>query len=107
MVDKERVTLAVRSPKLFTLSVLYDANTELFGGSIDKQGTSEYQAALRKAIDYWNELAEIIPDWKKVKDGHMLATQLRQEKINAHSVVIRALGALGKLLFEERPSDWK
>lgn len=107
MVDKERIALPVRSPKLITLSILYDANEELFGHEVPDSGTEEYKKVLDIAISFWNELSKVIPDWKKVKDGQMQATQLRQEKINSHSVVIRALGGLGGILLKDYPNDWK
>ena len=31
MIDKEKITIPLRSSKLFTLSTLYDANKELVG----------------------------------------------------------------------------
>ncbi len=33
--------------------------------------------------------------------------ELRQEKICAHSVVLRSIGAVGHQLMVERPHDWK
>ena len=38
MVDKEKVTIPLRSPHLFTISALYEANEELLGKDIAKQG---------------------------------------------------------------------
>ena len=35
------------------------------------------------------------------------ASELRQEKINTHAVVMRALGGVGKVLLTQHPSDWK
>ena len=107
MVDKESITIPVRSPKLFTLSTLYDAHREMFGSSIEKKDSHEYQRAVQKAIDYWNEIVMVIPDWKRVKSGEMQATQLRQEKISAHAVVVRALGGLARSLMERCPDTWR
>ena len=107
MVDKESITIPIRSPKLFTLSTLYDAHREMFGSSLDKKDSPEYKKAVQQAVDYWNELADIIPDWKKVKRGELQATQLRQEKLIAHAVVVRALGGLAKSLMEQRPDTWR
>ena len=41
MVDKEKITIPIRSPKLFTLATLYDANEELLGDKIESRGTKE------------------------------------------------------------------
>jgi DNA sulfur modification protein DndB len=107
MIDKERITIPMRSPKLFTLSALYDANEELLGDKIDKKGTSGYEEKLATASEFWAEITTAILDWQKVKDGELKAPQLRQEKINTHAVVTRAIGGLGKALLEAHPTDWK
>lgn len=107
MIDKEKLTVPLRSEKLFTLSTLYDANEELVGSKLDKAESSEYKQKLQKAVTYWNALSQVIPDWAKVKDGEIKAPQLRQEKINTHGVVLRALGQLGGILMETYPNNWR
>lgn len=106
MVDKEKITIPLRSPKLFTLSTLYDANEELVGDKIDKRGTKAYEAKCEIATEYWTRLADVIPDWNRVTNGEIKAAELRQEKINTHAVVVRALGGAGRVLIEEYPKDW-
>lgn len=107
MVDKEKLTIPIRSPKLVTLSTLYDANEELIGGELEKVGTPGYRRHLDHAVAYWNAMSHVIPDWVKVKDGAMEAPMLRQEKINTHGVVLRALGGLGHALMERHPDNWE
>jgi DNA sulfur modification protein DndB len=107
MIDKEKLSIPLRSPKLFTLSTLYDANLELLGKKIEKQGSKEYKQKLDTAVEYWNVIANVIPDWKKAKNGDVKPAALRQEKINTHAVVLRALGGLGKTLIEAYPQGWK
>jgi DNA sulfur modification protein DndB len=107
MIDKEKMSLPLRSPKLFTLSALYDANRELLGPAIDKPGTSAFKDKLATATEYWKEVAKVIHDWQLVKDGTIRAQELRQEKINTHTVVLRALGGVGKALLEYCPKDWR
>ncbi|MEL7167748.1 MAG: DNA sulfur modification protein DndB [Bacteroidota bacterium] len=107
MVDKERLTIPVRSPKLFTLSVLYDATKELLGSKVGKKGSKDFNAKLQTAIEYWNRVAESMPDWLQVKADKLDAKALRQEKISTHAVVMRALGGLGNTLLEDHPDDWR
>src|ERR671919_340628 len=104
-VDKEKVTIPLRSPKLFTIAALYEANEELLG-KIDKKGSSGYEEALRTAVEYWTELSKVIDDWQKVKSGELSASELRQEKINTHAVVLRALGGVGRILLAKYPELW-
>lgn len=107
LIEMEKTAISLRSPMLLTLSSLYDANTELLGSSVGKPDSEEYQRKLQAAIDYWAEVSIVIPDWQQVKSGELEAPQLRQEKINTHAVVLRALGAVGKVLFEQNPVDWR
>jgi DNA sulfur modification protein DndB len=106
MVDKEKVTIPMRSPKLFTISTLYDANEELVGKKIEKKGSKTYQERLNTAVKYWTALSRVIADWQKVKDGDLKAAELRQEKINTHAVVMRALGGVGRAVLEQYPDSW-
>src|ERR671925_2206466 len=46
MVDKEKVTIPLRSPKLFTIAALYEAHEELLG-KIDRKGTRAYAESLK------------------------------------------------------------
>jgi DNA sulfur modification protein DndB len=107
MIDKEKLTIPIRSEKLFTLSTLYDANEELIGAKLEKPGTKEYKDKLEQAVSYWNAVSKVILDWQRVKDGTIRAPMLRQEKINTHGVVLRALGGLGRALIETFPADWE
>src|SRR6266513_342895 len=107
MVDKEKVTIPRRSPKLFTISALYEANEELLGKKIAEQGSPVYAEILKRAVEYWTELSKIMGDWQKVKNGELSASELRQEKINTHAVVLRALGGVGRTLLEKYPNDWQ
>ncbi|MCI0605909.1 DNA sulfur modification protein DndB, partial [bacterium] len=70
-------------------------------------GTKEYRDKVELATQYWNTVATMISDWGKVKNDELKAAELRQEKINAHAVVLRALGGLGKSLIESYPKEWK
>jgi len=107
MVDREKITIPLRSPKLFTLSTLYDANEELVGSKVEARGAKDYEAKLALAVQYWSALANVMKDWKKVKEGQLMAAELRQEKINTHAVVMRALGGAGRALIDEYPKDWQ
>jgi len=107
MIDKEKISIPIRSPKLFTLATLYDANEELLGSKVEKQGSRAYAEKLKVAVEYWTELAKVIGDWRKVKDGDLKAPELRQEKINTHAVIMRALGGVGRILQDAHPDGWK
>lgn len=106
MVDKDAISLPVRSAKLFTLSSIFDATRELTG-DLDNEDGAPFNEAVAQAIDYWTAVSKMIPLWGKVKSGEMKSVDLRQEFICAHSVVLRALGSVGADLFRNHPSEWK
>jgi DNA sulfur modification protein DndB len=103
MVDKDAVSLPVRSEKLFTLAALYDAMDELLPEG-DREELSQ-PAQVEKAIAYWSAVSRYMPDWLKVKNGHLRSVDLRQERISSHTIVLRALGGVGAELM--RMSDWR
>src|SRR5919106_653118 len=106
-VDKEKITIPLRSPKLFTISALYEANEELLGKKVPKKESAAYAEAVKTMVEYWTELSKIIGDWQRVKNGDLSAVDLRQEKINTHAVVLRALGGVGRTLLAKYPEDWQ
>lgn len=107
MVDRERTSVPLRSPKLMTLSALYDANGELLAGTdVASPGSAEFKAQVKIATDYWIEVAKVISEWQRAKDGLIQPQALRQEKINTHGVVLRALGGVGATLRQYHPDDW-
>jgi DNA sulfur modification protein DndB len=94
LVEKDATSLGVRSSKLFGLSALYDANEELLKGRSLVE-PSDCQEAERTAIEFWTQTAAVMSDWTAVRSGKAKAWQVRAEKLSAHGVVLRALGAVG------------
>ena len=108
MVDKDAVSIGVRSPKLLTLSALYDATQELFRTNSTLPDDEISVASLAQiGREFWEAVSDAMPDWRKVKAEHMRAVELRQESIASHAVVLRAIGAAGGELMKARPDDWK
>ena len=105
-VDMERVSIPIRSNKLFALSTLYDANKELLGDKIETPGSVPYAKTCDDAVQYWNVLTKIMTDWKKVADGVVAAAEVRQQKISTHATVLRALGGVGRVLKQHHPDNW-
>lgn len=100
LTDKDSVSLKSKSPKLFTLAALYDANRELLKGR--EEGKVAENVAL--LVSYWSAVAKHMPDWAAVLGRHKEAQELRAGKIASHSTVLRALGGLGLELMKD--DDW-
>lgn len=101
LTEKERVSLEVKSTKLFTLAALYDANAELLRGHEKDSITANAE----RLVTYWTAVANHMPDWLKVLNGQKRAIELRQEKISSHSTVLRAMGGLGAELIASGDLD--
>ena len=104
-VDKDHVSLPVSSKKLFSLAPLYDATKELLANQNTGEATRNELSSI--AVGYWNVLSQSMDDWARVRGGELTARELRQQSIASHSVVLRALGAVGSNLMETDPDNWK
>ncbi len=102
MVETEKVSLAARNPKLFTLSSLYEANRGLTG---DRKNLEPKDTDL--AVEYWMHVSEQIPDWELAKERKLLVRDLRKDTVHAHGVILQALGVLGNCLIKEKPDEYK
>jgi DNA sulfur modification protein DndB len=101
-VDKEHASLAKRSPALITLGSLHDATKELLGDVAEDNFTERVDLA----IAFWQTLARAIPAWADVAAGRASAPQIREQTIATHAVTLRAIGAAGRSLIEQRPDCW-
>jgi DNA sulfur modification protein DndB len=99
-VEKDAVSLPVRSPKLVTLSALYDANTQLLG-SLDGADDSALTHAEQRASQFWNALTDAIPQWRDIRDGILRPAEVRAEFISTHAVTLYALGIAGRRLLDK------
>ena len=107
-VDKDAVSIGVRSPKLLSLSALYDATQELYrANAILHDDEATVPSLVHVGREFWQAVSDVMPDWRKVKAEHLHAVELRQESIASHAVVLRAIGAAGGELMKARPDDWK
>lgn len=105
-VEKDALSVPVRSPKLFSLAALYDANKELLNRFIESENENREELTAI-STDFWLSVSKAIPEWSKVKNGDLKAIELRQESICSHAVVLRALGAVGAELMIQDPDRWK
>lgn len=103
LVDKDRVSLPKKSNKLFTLSAVYDANRQLL---TDAECQNEQQATAI-AIEWWDEVAQHVPGWLDVRYGRMHAMEFRSEYLHGNSVVLWALGNLGRKLRASYGARWR
>lgn len=101
-VDKDRISLPLRSPKLFTLAAIYDGTNAL----LDNVTPEDFDRQLELALRFWETVSINIPEWGRVESGGLKPVELRQEYISSHAVMLWALGTMGRSLVSLHPDDW-
>lgn len=102
--DREKVSLPSKSAKLFTLGSLYEANKNLL--RITRKSLEDFSNDDTDIIiNFWKEVQKNMPLWEMVAKGELRSSELREEYICSHSVIIQALGITGYHLLKD--SDWK
>ena len=102
LTEMEDVSLKAKSPKIFTLAALYDANVESLKGREKHDLLSNVQFL----VDFWSGVASYMPEWDKVFHGRKRALEFRAEYLSSHSTVLRALGGLGAEVLKEN-EGWR
>ncbi|MCX7101853.1 MAG: DGQHR domain-containing protein [Methylobacter sp.] len=104
MTELEKSSISNRSSKLFTLSSIKNASKALLrkGG---KDLISEEDKLI--ATYFWSEVTQNMPDWIKAKDKKLMTSELREQYIHAHGVMLQAMGNVGADLLSNFESDWK
>lgn len=104
LTEMEKSTISNRSTKLFTLSGIKHASRALLRKGNSDKISDEERAFAR---EYWDAVAEQIPDWKRARERTVSTADLRQNFIHAHGVALHALGILGAELISDQPKNWK
>ena len=104
MTEMEKTSISNRSVKLFTLSGLKNANRALL-----RKGRNDDISEIQRnfAVDFWNEVVALIPDWQRAKRRKVATSDLRQNFIHSHGVALVALGRMGAALADEFPNGWR
>ncbi|OQA17550.1 MAG: hypothetical protein BWY63_02350 [Chloroflexi bacterium ADurb.Bin360] len=105
LTETEKTSISNRSTKVFTLSSIYQATSEL----LNKRGKSPEvtQAEENLVIAYWQSLGNTIPEWRLVKEKRISAGELRRDFVHVHGVVLQAMGCMGSDLLALYPADWQ
>ena len=101
--EMEKTSLSNRTTKFFTLNGISDATKQL----LHITGTTISSKKKPLASEYWNHVANNIPEWKLLIGKKITASELRKEYVHAHTNTLNALGMAGFVLTEEFPDVWK
>ncbi len=104
LTEKAKTTISNRSRKLFTLSVLYQANCDLLK---KKKGSQTTDEDLDLATHFWKAVCTNMNDWELARKRHIAPSELRSDTIHAHGIILRALGRLGPSLVSLPKDRWE
>jgi len=104
LTDSEKSSISNRSTKLFTLSSIKNATKSLLRKG-PKSEVSEEEKEL--ASIYWSEVALNMHDWKLALNKGVATSELREQYIHAHGVMLQAMGQVGADLLTQNSSNWK
>ena len=104
LTEMERSTISNRSTKLFTLSSIKHANRALLAKR-PREAVNQEEKLLAK--EYWEAVAEQIPDWGRARSRSVSTAELRQSFVHAHGVALHALGIAGAALLSANPKSWR
>jgi DNA sulfur modification protein DndB len=101
--DKEKVSLAKHSPKIFALSHIFNTNSRLLN---KKKGEFISDQEKEFLLSFWKVLTGSISEWNQVFRKELSPTELRSNYIVAHGVFLEAIGIVGRYLYENNPTNW-
>ena len=100
-VEKEALSLAVRSAKFITISSLYDMLNQFLGPLPAHPSEADMQRLEDECVTYIENLTKVLPQWRAIAEGTMRPAEARIEYINAHAVFFFAIGSVGHILREK------
>jgi DNA sulfur modification protein DndB len=104
LTEFEKTSISNRQNKVFTLNSIFHATRELIGkkGKIDSIQKSDKDFI----INFWNQIYQNMPDWKKIVAGECSPYEMRSSNISVYGITLHALGCVGKALTEQKKDNW-
>ena len=94
-IDKERVSLSVRSARFATLSGLQQANVQLLGNLPERLSETEVEDMRSLSIDFWIRLTDLVVPWRGILEGDTKPQHARQVYVSSYALSLWALGFAG------------
>lgn len=96
--EMESSSLSKYSPKLFTLSSVYNTNSKLIGY---RKGSSIKREQADCIKDFWTYLCENMEDWRLVQAKKKKASEVRMESLHSFAVVLSAIAIVANRLLKK------
>ena len=104
LTELEKSSISNRSTKLFTLSSIKNATKTLMHKGIKDEISKEEKEL---SVIFWNEVAANMPDWQLALAKKVNTSELREQYIHAHGVMLQAMGQIGYDLLNQNKNNWK
>ncbi len=104
LTELEKSSISNRSTKLFTLSSIKNATKALLHKG-PKDSISKEEKEL--SVLFWNEVTANMPDWQLALTKKVNTSELREQYIHAHAVMLQAMGQVGYDLLKLNQNNWK
>jgi len=100
--EMELSNLPKFSPKLFTLSNIYNTNTTLLGNK-GRQLPMEHKEALRS---FWRSLCQSMYEWELVQQRRLKASEMRKHYLHSFGITLEAIALIcSELLLKGEPIE--
>ena len=103
MTELEKSSISNRSIKLFTISSIKNASKALLRKSSKDSVSSE---EMNLTAEFWSCVSEHMPDWRDALNKKVSTTELREQYVHAHGVILQSLGQIGADLLAQKPHSW-
>jgi DNA sulfur modification protein DndB len=105
-VDKEHVSLSIRSAFFATLSGIQAANFQLLGEIPESVDDAGYQKLEDLAVEFWDHMATVIDPWDDIADGSATPAEARADYLSSYALALWSVGAAGHTAMAA-DGDWK
>jgi DNA sulfur modification protein DndB len=102
LVELDKSALSERSRKLFTLSALSSATSDLLVG----YEVANPEAAANEAMRFWAAVAKQIPEWQLLRKSKITSGEIRREFVHSHGVLLQAIGRVGSHLLSKNNGSY-
>lgn len=103
LTELEKSSISNRSTKLFTLSAIKNATKTLLA---KRKGDPIEESEMDLASNYWSIVAHNMPDWQQALAKKVSTSELREQYIHAHGVMLQAMGNVGAELLVRPQKQW-
>lgn len=105
-IDKEHVSLSIRSAQFATLSGLQSANSQLLGEIPEGIDDQSFRKLEDLAVEFWDHMTGVIEPWDDIADGTTTPAEARADYLSSYALALWAVGSTGHTAIKAG-GDWK